>query len=225
MKTIKILHLSTLSILISGIILPSAESSKAGPWTELAKKYGLSTTEKSGYIFFRDKQALSILENGAKTELKKNAMFQGYQNPKTGKLVYEPKNPRHWIQPDDLKYMVKLYKIHLMPKDGDEITTVNKLLDAVKKDNELKKHILYIKAYTTIPMPKEAQEQDLPAIVIYTTEGKSGTQDVLDRLYTVFKGQEGSNRKPRYNQKVNSLLWVTPVSYTHLKVFARKKKS
>jgi hypothetical protein len=101
------------------------------------------------------------------------------------------------------------YKIHLMPKKEDLCKTINLLLNATKNDPELQNLINQIKAIddfdTYINNPQA--DASYACIVIYPASGKQNAQRLLDKLYSMFKDQEGLNVTPRWNEKVTSLIY------------------
>jgi hypothetical protein len=101
------------------------------------------------------------------------------------------------------KTLVKQYKIHLMPKENDIEKILIKLFKAFKTDNALLKI-----ASTKILLALESnlKEVGAPRIVLYIT-GKNQAQLVLNKIYDLFKDDAGSNRAPKFNEKVTSLIY------------------
>lgn len=98
------------------------------------------------------------------------------------------------------------YKIHLMPKSEYTPFVVEQLLKAMKTDPELRSSISQIKV---INDDKKERDEVMPSIVIYTQLGKEQAQRALDRVYAHLEpyANLGDNRTPRYNQKVNDLIY------------------
>lgn len=111
-----------------------------------------------------------------------------------------------------LDRLVGQYKIHLMPVQSFNVGTniIYTLLDAIEKDPALRSQILAFKVSVTEPFRTQSG-QLLPFVVIYPRDGKDSAQGVLNKLYSLFKKHpefKGSGERPRYNAKVNDLIWV-----------------
>lgn len=113
------------------------------------------------------------------------------------------KDFRNPVLEHKLDDLVQLYKIHLMPNDRDIEAVTIKLLQAMEDDKELYNAIAVFKVNYKI----NDQERNLPIIVIYANPGKATAQLIVDKLYSVFDGIEGSGRVPRFNVKITSLLY------------------
>lgn len=113
------------------------------------------------------------------------------------------KDLRNPVLERKLDDLVQLYKIHLMPNDRDIEAVTIKLLQAMEDDKELYNAIAVIKVNYKI----NDQGRNLPIIVIYANPGKATAQLIVDKLYSVFDGIEGSGQVPRFNVKVTSLLY------------------
>lgn len=99
------------------------------------------------------------------------------------------------------------YKIHLMPKKDDLQSTIIKLLNETKKDPELLELIGNFKYIKTFERFCENEDFNMPIIVIYAASGKENAQKLLNKIYAIFKDQEGLDIKPRWNEKVTSLIY------------------
>ncbi|MDR3646670.1 MAG: hypothetical protein P4L22_03960 [Candidatus Babeliales bacterium] len=99
------------------------------------------------------------------------------------------------------------YKIHLMPKKEDIQSTVLKLIKAAQEDDELLHLIADFKFITKFENYKFNPDYNMPIIIIYASSGKENAQRLLDKIYELFKDQEGLNKKPRWNEKVTSLIY------------------
>lgn len=106
---------------------------------------------------------------------------------------------------DLLKKVAEHYKIHLMPKNENIVEVVDTLLNATTQDPAYGPLIQNFKI--SYNLPHEAGN-NFPVIVIYPAAGKEKTQELLNRLYELFKDTEGSNIQPRFNEKITSLIWV-----------------
>lgn len=94
--------------------------------------------------------------------------------------------------------MVNVYKIHLMPKIKDINNTVARLM----MSDEIRNNVGEIKLKANI-----RDIGDLPILVLYACQGKEQAQLLLDEVCHLFAGQEGLNITPRYNKRVNSLIY------------------
>lgn len=101
--------------------------------------------------------------------------------------------------------LVEEYKIHLMP-DGDLTPVIIKLLQALQDDVLLQHSIAAFKVLTGKEHVFDGQVY--PRVVIYPTAGKANTQVTLQKIYEIFKGIDGLDERPRFNAKVNDLIWI-----------------
>lgn len=110
------------------------------------------------------------------------------------------------------------YKIHLMPKSGEDFVYLFKyLLEAIQSNPEFATKIAAIKFHTAIKFEtEESIEESLrnnpereiyPAIVIYPTSSQHDAEFVLNNLYKDLSHLEGSDISPRHNIKVTSLMY------------------
>lgn len=106
------------------------------------------------------------------------------------------------------KTAVEFYKIHLMPKEKDLVSTVMKIVELAAKDPSFGKLIAKMKfKHKPSKLLYKKQQQIAPLIVIYPAKGQDAAQQLLSRLLELFKGVEGINITPRFNRKVNSLMY------------------
>lgn len=114
------------------------------------------------------------------------------------------------------KGLVGFYKIHLMPQEEEILHVVERLIETLKKDSELRKLIEAFKVQAALwggdKMQFKNSEslpeyQYRPAIVIYPSWGKEKVQKLLDALLVIFKNVKGSGNTPRFNIKVNDLVF------------------
>ncbi len=101
---------------------------------------------------------------------------------------------------------MQFYKIHLMPKKEDVVTIIMNILYYAQKDSEFGALIDTIK-FKYNQNRLMYNNQILPLIVIYPAKGQGAAQKLLTRLVEIFKGVEGRNITPRFNRKVNSLIY------------------
>lgn len=101
--------------------------------------------------------------------------------------------------------LVQEYKIHIMPT-GELTPVIIRILEALQNDQELQKLIAAFKVYQ---LPDYyVRSEIIPRIVIYPTAGKENSQKALNKLYVILKDIKGSGIRPRYNAKVNDLIWI-----------------
>lgn len=120
------------------------------------------------------------------------------------------------IKGQDVKYLIPImfgsYKIHLMPPKDDLLMTVIKLIETIQNSSTLRTNIASFKVAPEIAYQQAANRnphtEQNGVVVIYTADGKKATQEALDELYKVFKGAKGMNVRPRYNARVNDLIWI-----------------
>jgi hypothetical protein len=96
---------------------------------------------------------------------------------------------------------LQIYKIHLMPEEKETETVLYRLIQILKNNTDL---IAGAKIITGTE--EELREGNLPRVVIYC-KGKPNAQKILDIVFNTFKDMKGTNRKPRYNEKVTSLIY------------------
>lgn len=114
---------------------------------------------------------------------------------------------KHKIKEDAKQGLVHKFKIHLQPKAEYQIWTIREMLK-IFADPKINK---YVSAWKTIiPYDRVFDEQLLlPAIVIYPTYGRESASVIIKALISHF-GQfqdVGLNITPRFNFKVNSLIY------------------
>lgn len=114
------------------------------------------------------------------------------------------------------------YKIHLMPKPEHFESVVNKLTETIDKNPDLEKVLMSFKFLKNPKLIKQ-NGQYVPLIVLYIDpdsdfednieiSAKKNAQIALDILIKEFADVSeinGSNKTPRYNQKVNSLIYYS----------------
>jgi len=179
----------------------------------------------SGFVFFMPKN----FSAGERTEVRDFYPIRAYLFPNlsvkirlrdAGKLTEdefekEVKYEKEANKPNYLDTAQKLaekYKIHLMPKDDDQLAScLEKLLNEWKNNAELQQSIHVFKVrYFDIEVSQEEKDAGniLPRVVIYPASGKENAQRALNIIYKLFNGMQGADIYPRYNAKVNSLIYV-----------------
>ena len=92
-----------------------------------------------------------------------------------------------------------------MPVDAiDQIKILLQMDKAIKTDPELSSLITVFKI---LVHPYRQGDVIFPKVVIYAF-GKENTQRILNGIYQQFKDVPGLGFEPRYNAKVNDLIWV-----------------
>jgi len=119
-------------------------------------------------------------------------------------------------KPEDrscFKTLVRRYKIHLMPKDGNYLWLVEKLCRLIldEKNGQLLINLvntLKFKALLeTNPIMVSEESLEVPKIVIYV-DGREEAQMVLNLIYSHFGTIEGLDRAPAFNERITSLIYV-----------------
>ena len=105
------------------------------------------------------------------------------------------------------KELTQAYKIHLMPSEGSDYTLLLKtIVDALRSNPTLRKMVPVFKIAPIAITSRTGQT--LPRIVFYIETGKDDAQQALNILYDLFKNTRGAGIRPRFNAKVNDLIWV-----------------
>ncbi len=81
--------------------------------------------------------------------------------------------------------LVNDYKIHLMPKDDEVISTVITLIDYLQSNEKLRIAIEQFKYKNDLIKKRDSAGNILPKIVIYTSTGKQYAQQALDIIYSL----------------------------------------
>lgn len=113
---------------------------------------------------------------------------------------------------DIITILVGQYKIHLMPKDDRQMTSVLiRFLKALKEDAELQELLVGFKLLYTAShkqeRPIERITEVMPKIVLYVSDGQKKAQSFLNKIYDLFGGEQGLNETPRFNKKITSLIY------------------
>lgn len=131
---------------------------------------------------------------------------------------------RRYVDTKDPSLIIPLassYKIHLMPLKENRIRIMYELMRALQKDPELQEVIAGFKIVASdLPYRQARNNKRLPAdrahlrqnavIVIYPADGRKNTQQALNKIYELFPRDKfpGINIRPRYNARVNNLIWI-----------------
>ena len=114
------------------------------------------------------------------------------------------------------QFLTGLYKIHFMPKERDILPILDLLIKELKQDQELGGLIYRFKVISGFMNQQEtkigssekfSEPQYFPIIVIYPTWGRDNVQKLLDKLLVTFKDFRGNGKLPRFNTKVNDLIY------------------
>lgn len=109
-----------------------------------------------------------------------------------------------------IEELVNGYKIHLMPAQGTDLLNLAQLLlDEFAQDPQLKNYVDEFKV--AVSDYELLRENSMPVVVIYVLDGTKAAQEVLNKLYQLFKKHpeiKGSGEQPRFNGKVTDLIWI-----------------
>lgn len=120
---------------------------------------------------------------------------------------------------NEKKIIAGNYKIHLMPRNGDELKFIMGRLCVLAREGSFCESLACFKIFSTFNftdnrkmMQEVLQKRSrdnavLPIIVLYPHIGKENAQKVLTLVYEEFKTMRGLNITPRYNEKVTSLIY------------------
>lgn len=164
---------------------------RAFKWQALGDHFGFKTEYvQTGSVMFSD-----------------GPLLQGFQSLMNARdynaIAMQPTDQAH--KKDALNELIGVYKIHLMPK-GSLTDIILTLIEGLKNDPELRK-LLY--KFKVRPNPDLRHEGSmLAAVVIYPAQGKDNAQKALNKIYALFKNVQGTGIAPRYNAKVNDLIWI-----------------
>ena len=166
---------------------------RAFRWQALGNHFGFDVNFDGNAVFFAKNLLKGIQSNMNAREYNTIAM-----HPTNDLAEIEHKKKA-------LNELVGVYKIHLMPK-GSLTDIILTLIEGLQKDTELRKLIYKFKVR---PNPDlNFNGNMLAAVIIYPAQGKENAQKALDKIYALFKNVPGTGIAPRYNARVNDLIWV-----------------
>ena len=173
------------------------------------KMYGIADT------IFKNIPDLSIYYSRGYDFLESKKLFTGSRNSVWEEQAFK-RATEDQSSTADKKRLAEFYKIHLMPKPEEMMTTYIKILEAIKANPKLGSLISSMKLVDAAgPSTKqvtlasgETITETMPRIVIYPAEGRAATQELLNELYKALNGIEGDGHMPRYNAQIDSLLFV-----------------
>jgi len=119
--------------------------------------------------------------------------------------------------------LINQYKIHLMPQSFDQMITI---IETILTNKDMKKYIDTMKfraraSKNNYPIlltdlrdePNEFKRY--PILVIYPGGTKKEAQELLNLLYNKFGYLEGADITPRFNKKINSLIYYSQGDSDH----------
>lgn len=173
---------------------------------ELRDKYKYNNNDRfllvypsSGYVFFQCKEIEGI-DSGV-------VMIKN--------LKPKEENPHYAVE---VQNIVGNYKIHLMPKNANDLKrTIERIFDLVNTGKlklanfKVLYNFEFIDDLETFKnnLIRKSHNGVLPLIVLYPHLGKDNAQEVLNIIYEEFKKEEGLNITPRYNEKVTSFIYFS----------------
>lgn len=110
---------------------------------------------------------------------------------------------REAMKKEAISVLANEFKIHLMPKKAQAVSVFDKVLELV---DESKLETFTVKIRLDYDSFSSNPEQIMPIIVIYVYGADRATK-ALAVLKKEFEGLEGIDKTPRFNEKVNSLLY------------------
>ena len=103
--------------------------------------------------------------------------------------------------------LVKTYKIHLMPAQNIDVAEILvRIKKALTQDSQLSS---LIQTFKILYSPTQQNGTTFARLVIYAN-GKEQAQKIVDALYhnKIMSEMPGSGLRPRFNGKVNDLIWI-----------------
>lgn len=186
---------------------------------KIIKKYdpnGEAVDMLQGYFFYINKDNDSILKGTREIE----APHTPYHKENFDLLKVQKRLKRDWMFGNTTEKKIaedilgSEYKIHLMPKPEYVLDCLDKLLETINKNPELKNLIETFKVCTTLNEDKpnlNKKGQIMPTIVIYPKLGKTAAEKLLQTINKIFSEYDveeiGSGHTPRFNSKKNNLVY------------------
>jgi hypothetical protein len=131
---------------------------------------------------------------------------------------------RKKIMADTIDYLGQEYKIHLQPKPEYQLPVVRALAKLIASDPVFTANIEAWK--TIIPYNRVTKDLNLPVVVIYPARSRKSATLILKRIIEVFGkfncAKIGLNHTPRFNHKVNELIYYANGSGDHKKNLPEK---
>ena len=131
---------------------------------------------------------------------------------------------RKKILADTIDFLGQEYKIHLQPKPEYQLPVIRALVKLISTDPLFASHIESWK--TIIPYDRVTTGLNLPVVVIYPCKGQKSATLVLKKIIQVFGkfdcAKIGLNHTPRFNHKINELIYYANGSGDHKKILPDK---
>lgn len=131
---------------------------------------------------------------------------------------------RKKILKDTIDFLGQEYKIHLQPRPEYQLPVIRVLVKLISTDPVFASHIEAWK--TIIPYNRVTVGLNLPVVVIYPCKGQESATFVLKKIIEVFSkfdaAKIGLNHTPRFNHKVNELIYYANGSGDHKKLLPEK---
>jgi hypothetical protein len=130
-------------------------------------------------------------------------MYQSKKEAAGRELTIEA---RHSLQ-KIAKQLISNYKIHLMPKNQDDLyTLMTEILRELSSKPELQQSLRAIKINNSMQVEKSRSGDNLPIVVIYAADAKAA-KSWLKFLCDKFGTMRGLDITPRFNKKITSLIY------------------
>ena len=160
----------------------------------VAQKEGISSRCTRGYCYFHNSATGEKIMTGKRGD-GKAATIQNVVGIEKKKL--KEKLAGH-------------YQIQLMPQEKEIFKVAHLLIQALQDDQEMRPLINTFKVRRDLKLKmfdSKKFEQFYPLIVIYPAKGQDNAQKLLNRLAMIFKDVKGIDKMPRFNIKVNDLIY------------------
>ena len=145
-----------------------------------------------------------------------NSLSKSREIPDSIKSIYssynyiEHKNVNYIeTMPDLYNTVIGVYKIHLQPLQEYQLFVLERLFLMMRESKTFRYNIDMIKAILSYETVLDLNK--IPSIVIYPLWGKEIAKFILKVVYELFKDcsdQIGLNITPRYNHKINNLIYI-----------------
>jgi hypothetical protein len=176
--------------------------------TLIAQDEGLQAVYSHQNIYFY---------NDSKQLLRGNRFYKTYKESACDLNFYNEKKYKRCGDKEQFEQaLTGFYKIHIMPEEEDILHVVSRIFEGLKQDKELQTLIKSLKIQSALwisnvlniePSKSYPEKQYSAAIILYPSWGQDNAQKLLDKLMLLLKDFKGSNHLPRYNLKVNDLLF------------------
>lgn len=178
---------------LTNLYLDPRKNSLIDRLVTLGNVLNLNSLSRAGYVFFDNNGQRSVISD----IMLPRVLYITDRDP----IVLNKKIA------DATRELVKTYKIHLMPDENIDATEILIKLDkALKSDPELS---AAVQTFKILYNPTQQGGVNFARVVIYAN-GKEHAQRILNALYknNSIRDIKGSGIRPRFNGKVNDLIWV-----------------